>query len=83
MAARVDEGGGTGCARRRRERRLRSHLRHEQMAVAMASAQRQKTARAGGEARDALHGHVPEAPLPQGRVLRHACLHSMFLCRRR
>ena len=33
-------------------------------------AQRQKTARAGGEARDALHG-VPEAPLRQGRVLRH------------
>ena len=25
----------------------------------------------GREARDALHGHVPEAPLPQGRVLRH------------
>ena len=31
----------------------------------------QKTARARGEARDALHGHVPEAPLPQGRILRH------------
>ena len=29
-------------------------------------AQRQKTARAGREARVALHGHVPEAPLPQG-----------------
>ena len=26
----------------------------------------QKTARAGGEARVALHGQVPEAPLPQG-----------------
>ena len=57
-------------------------LRHERMAVAMAlaesthhSAQRQKTARAGGEARDALHGHVPEAPLPQGRVLRHVVGH--------
>ena len=73
-----------GCARRCRWRQrecsspperatLRSHLRHERMAVAMAlaesthhSAQRQKTARAGGEARDSLHGHVPEAPLPQG-----------------
>ena len=32
-------------------------------------------ARAGGEARDALHGHVPEAPLPQGRVLRHVVGH--------
>ena len=30
------------------------------------SAQRQKTARTGGEARVVLHGHVPEAPLPQG-----------------
>ena len=52
MAARDD--GGAGSARRRRERRLRSFLRHERMAVAMAlaesthhSAQRQKTARAG------------------------------------
>ena len=69
-----DAGGGTGCARRRRERRLRSFLRHERMAVAMAlaesqhhSAQRPKMARAGGEVRDALHGHVPEQPLPQGR----------------
>ena len=53
------------------ERRLRAMLRHERMSVAMAlaesthhSAQRQKTARAGREARVALHGHVPEAPLP-------------------
>ena len=82
MAARNEAGRGTGSARRRRQRRLRSHLRHERMAVAMAlaepthhSAQRQKTARAGGEARDALHGHVPEAPLPQGRVLRHVVGH--------
>ena len=70
IAARVDAGGGTGCAR------------HERMAVAMAlaesthhSAQRQKTARAGGEARDALHGHVLEALLTQGRVLRHVVGH--------
>ena len=68
-----DAGGGTGSARRRRERRLRSMLRHERMSVAMAlaesthhSAQRQKTARAGGEARVVLRGHVPEARLPQG-----------------
>ena len=67
-----DAGGGTGSARRRRQRRLRSHLRHERMSVAMAlaefthhSAQCQKTARAGREARVVLHGHVPVAPLPQ------------------
>ena len=36
MAARVGDGGGTGSARHRRERRLRSFLRHERMAVAMA-----------------------------------------------
>ena len=57
-----DAGGGTGSARRRRERRLRSMLRHERMN----SAQRQKTARAGREARVVLHGHVPEATLRQG-----------------
>ena len=39
------------------------------------SAQRQKTAMAGREARDALHGHVPEAPLSQSRVLRHVVGH--------
>ena len=68
-----DAGGGTGSARRRRERRLRSLLRHERMSVAMAlaesthhSAQRQKTARARGEARVVLHGHVPEAPFLHG-----------------
>ena len=68
-----EAGGGTGSARRRRERRLRSMLRHERMSVAMAlaesthhSAQRQKTARAGEEARVVLHCHVPEAPLSQG-----------------
>ena len=48
-----DAVGGTGSARRRRERRLRSMLRHERMAVAMAvaeslhhSAQRPEKARA-------------------------------------
>ena len=39
MAERDDAGGGTGSARRRRERRLRSMLRHERMAVAMALAE--------------------------------------------
>ena len=72
MAARDDAGGGTGSARRRRERRLRSHLRHERMAVAMAlaecmhhSSQRPEKARAGEGARDELHGEAPEeAPSP-------------------
>ena len=51
MAARDDVGGGTGSARRRRERRFRSFLRHERMSIAMTlaeythqSAQRQKKA---------------------------------------
>ena len=35
----------------------------------------QNKARSGGEARVALHGHVPEAPLSQGRVLRHVVGH--------
>ena len=39
MMAGGDVGGGTGSARRRRERRLRSMLRHERMAVAMALAE--------------------------------------------
>ena len=68
-----EAGGGTGSARRRRrERRLRSMLRHERMSVAMAhaesthhSAQRQKTARAGREARDALHGHEQVIEVPK------------------
>ena len=75
-------GGGTGSARRRRERRLRQFLRHERPSVAMAlsemkhhTSRGQRKDRAGGEARVALHGHVPEAPLPQGRVLRHVVGH--------
>ena len=39
------------------------------------SSRGQKMARAGGEARDALHGHVAVAPLSQGRVLRHVVGH--------
>ena len=85
-------GGVDSAAARRRQRRLRQFLRHERLSVAVALAESQhhtsrgqKTARAGGEARVALHGQVPEAPLTQGgqpaplsevagwqsRVLRH------------
>ena len=35
MGVARDGGGGTSCARRPRERRLRSFLHHEQMAVAL------------------------------------------------
>ena len=80
---RDEAGGGTGSARRRRERRFRAYLRYARMSVAMALAESthhsaprgQKKARAGREARDALHGDVPEAPLPQGRILRHVVGH--------
>ena len=66
----------TGSARRRRERRLRSMLRHERMSVAMAlaeklhhSAQRPEMARAGERARVEVHGRVPEdAPQAAGAV---------------
>ena len=54
MAAGRDSGGGEGAARRRRERHLRSMLRHERQTVAMAvaecmhhSAQRPEKARPG------------------------------------
>ena len=61
-------------AARRRQRRLRQWLRHERLSVAMALAETnhhaaprgQTKARVGGEARVALHGHDPEASLPQG-----------------
>ena len=78
---RDDAGGGTGSARRQRERRLRSMLRHERMSVAMAfaesthhSAQRKKTARAGGEARP-----LSEVAGWQLRVLRHVAGHLSVL----
>ena len=73
----MDESSGRpmaarGAAWRRRQRRLRSMLRHERQTVAMAlaeslhhSAQRQKTARAGEWVREEVHGEVPEAPTPQ------------------
>ena len=60
--AREAEGGGTGSARRRRERRLRAYLRYARMTVEMAlaecqhhSAQRQKKARAREEEREMHH----------------------------
>ena len=72
-ADRDDAGGGTGSALRRRERRLRSFLRHERIAVAMAlsefkhhSSRGQRKDRAGGEVRVEPHGGVPGAPLSQG-----------------
>ena len=69
MAESSERPSAGGVARRRRERRRRSWWRHEQQTVRMAlaafshhSAQRQKTARAGGGVRDAVHG---EALLPK------------------
>ena len=54
MDARDDAGGGTGSARRRRERRFRAHLRFARMSVAMALAEStHQSSRAHG---------VPESP---------------------
>ena len=86
MLAAARAANETGAARRR-QRRLRQWLRHERLSVAMTLAEnnnhtaprRQTKARAGGEARVVLHGHVPEAPLPQGRVLRHVVGHLPVL----
>ena len=83
-SARVDAGGGTRSARRRRERRLRSHLRHERMAVAMAlaestqhSAQRQKTARARERGtRCTARPRSGSASSPRGPG-QHLCLRSL------
>ena len=66
-----DQGGGTGSARRRRDRRLRAYLRFALMSVAMAPAESthhsaprgQKKARAGEGVRVEVHGQVPEEPL--------------------
>ena len=65
--------GSSGSAKRRRERRLRAMLRHERQTVAMALAEKlhhssrgQKLARAGGRARDELHGCAPEDAPPPG-----------------
>ena len=64
--------GGTGSARRRRERRLRQHWRHEQLTHEQlatyqhhAAPQGQTTARSGGWVRGEAHGQVPGKPTPQ------------------
>ena len=67
MVVEREAGGGTGSARRRRERRLRSMLRHERMSVAMALAEYthhsaprgQKMARAGGGSASTLRKMLP------------------------
>ena len=82
MLASVRDANASGAARRR-QRRLRQWLRHERLSVAMALAESthhsaprgQKMARAGGRARDELHGHAPDDALPQGRILRHVVGH--------
>ena len=73
----MDESSGRpmaarGAAWRRRQRRLRSMLRHERQTVVMAlaecqhhGAQRQMTARAGEWVREEVHGQAPEAPTSQ------------------
>ena len=70
MSTMAGVGIATGAAKRRRERRLRSWLKHERMTVAMALAEAshhtaprgQRTARVRGWVRGEVHGHVPEAP---------------------
>ena len=57
------------CAPLERERRLRSFLRHERMAVAMALADRVRTIPQKGGSRFEEHGQVPEEPPPQATVL--------------
>ena len=68
-----------GAAMRRRQRRLRSWLRHERMTVAMLLAERehhtaprgQRLARSGGWVREEVHGRVPEEPTPQTAGVQH------------
>ena len=82
MLASVRDANASGAARRR-QRRLRQWLRHERLSVAMVLAEcthhsaprGQKMARAGGRARDELHGHAPDDAPPQGRILRHVVGH--------
>ena len=78
MAARDGADGGTGSARRRRERQLRSMLRHERMSVAMALAEKlrhtsrgQRMARAGEdghEEHDASRRQRPGGGRPEAFV---------------
>ena len=66
---------------RRRQRRLRQWLRHGRLSVAMALAESQhhtsrgqKTTRAGGGVRGAVHGEVSEALLPHEPGTQHFSL---------
>ena len=75
------EDGGGGSARRRHERRLRSFLCHERMAVARAlaesthhSAQRQKTARAGRRHELRSNPPPPPPPLPQAAGAQYSAM---------
>ena len=78
-----------GAARRRRERRLRSWLKHERMTVAMALAEAshhtaprgQRIAKARGWVRDDVHGHVPEAPTPRSPARGTSASTTMTACR--
>ena len=69
--------GGTGSARRRRERRLRQFLRHERLSVAMALSEKnhhtsrgQRKDRAGGEARVARPRSGSASPPRSGSAAR-------------
>ena len=83
MVVEREAGGGTGSARRRRERRLRSMLRHERMSVAMALAEYthhsaprgQKMARAGGGSARRTTRLRSGRCSPQGRILRYVVGH--------
>ena len=70
-----------GAAKRRRERRHRAYLKYARMSVAMAlseykhhTSRGQNMDRAGRGVRDAVHGQVPEALLPQEPGTQHVTL---------
>ena len=71
-----------GAAMRRRQRLLRSWLRHERMTVAMLLAERerhtaqrgQKLARRGEWVREEVHGQAPVEPTPQTAGVQHFSL---------
>ena len=62
MAARNDGGGGTGSARRQRERRLRAYLRYARMSVAMELAKSRHYSAPSGQ-RNARAWSPPEPEL--------------------
>ena len=67
MAARVGDGGGTGSARRRRERRLRSFLVRAPLLT------RTEEGQGWGRGASRTHGEVPDALLSPG--------HRVWVCR--